>query len=150
MKHRLTSALILLTSAGFLSVPAVAADPAAAIKYRQATMKALAGHLGAASALAKDEVSAEGHLAVHVDALAATAKLMEGLFPAGSGQGQTSALPAIWDNPTDFAKAVAASDAAATALASTPKDDAAALGAALGAVGKTCGGCHGAFREKKQ
>jgi len=150
MRSVLSRCLVLCTSVAVLSAPALAADPAAAIKYRQATMKALAGHLGAASALAKGEIAAQGHLTVQVDALVATAKLTGDLFPADSAQGESAALPAIWENSADFAKAVAELDTAAAALAAAPKGDSAALGAALGALGKTCGGCHGSFRAKKQ
>jgi cytochrome c556 len=70
------------------------------------------------------------------------------LFPAGSQQGKTAALPAIWEHKADF-------DARANKLeldakaAQTGITDQASLQAALQRVGQNCGGCHETYRKKE-
>ncbi|MBM3609473.1 MAG: cytochrome c [Alphaproteobacteria bacterium] len=69
------------------------------------------------------------------------------LYPAGSNQGETAALPSIWKNKADFdnkMKALAAD--AATALKAI--SDEASFKANFPAVLKNCGGCHGEYRRK--
>jgi len=69
------------------------------------------------------------------------------LYPAGSNQGETAALPSIWQNKADFdnkMKALAAD--AATALKAIT--DEASFKANFPAVLKNCGGCHGEYRRK--
>jgi cytochrome c556 len=69
------------------------------------------------------------------------------LFPAGSHQGKTAALPVIWERKADF-------DARATKLAQDAKaaqtgiTDQASLQAAVQRVGQNCGGCHETYRRK--
>ena len=71
------------------------------------------------------------------------------LFPEGTATGKTEASPKIWENMADFtAKADAWKKAVADAAAANPQD-VAALGAQVGAIGKTCGACHEVYRIKK-
>jgi cytochrome c556 len=56
------------------------------------------------------------------------------------------ALPAIWENPEDFASKQAALLEAATALQAAAGTDLAGLQGALGGVGQACGSCHQAYR----
>ena len=79
-----------------------------------------------------------------------TAEKIPSLFPKGSTQGKTKALPAIWEKSDEFAKDAknlgrAASELAAAAKA---KDDA-AIGEKVKAVSGACGACHKAFRAEK-
>jgi len=70
------------------------------------------------------------------------------LFPAGTHQGKTAALPVIWERKADF-------DARATKLEQDAKaaqagiTDQASLQAAVQRVGQNCGGCHEAYRRKE-
>jgi cytochrome c556 len=70
------------------------------------------------------------------------------LFPSGSQQGKTDALPVIWDRKADF-------DARATKLEKDAKaaqrviTDQASLQPAVQRVGQNCGGCHGTYRRKE-
>ena len=148
MKRSLAPCVLALAAAAALSTSALAADAPPSVKYRQATMKALGGHMSGASSLLKGEVDAKGHLAVHMDGVVATGKLVKDLFPAGSDKGDTEALPAVWDKAADFKKAVGAMDDALGRLAAA-KADPEAQKNAFGDVGKTCKGCHDGFRKKK-
>lgn len=88
-------------------------------------------------------------------AVAQAAKLKElelafvNMFPAGSDKGDTKALPTIWTDRAGFVAASKASDAAYDKLAvAAGSGDLAALTAAFGETGKTCGACHDKFRVK--
>ncbi|MDP7641941.1 MAG: cytochrome c, partial [Alphaproteobacteria bacterium] len=68
----------------------------------------------------------------------------------GSGDGDTDALPSIWQDWAKFEAAAKTLQTAAANLADAAgSGDMAAIGAAAGAVGKACGGCHEPFRKKK-
>ena len=75
------------------------------------------------------------------------AQQVPALFPAGSQQGKTAALPVIWERKADF-------DARASKLqqdakaAQTGITDQASLQAAVQRVGQNCGGCHETYRRK--
>jgi cytochrome c556 len=78
---------------------------------------------------------------------AGTADKVKALFPDSSKSGDTAALPAIWENKADF-------DAKMAKLSSDAKDkdatvkDLDSFKAAIGEVGKNCGGCHNSYRKK--
>jgi len=138
---------------GIASVATAADEPAAAVKYRQAVMKAIGGHTGSIAAVAKGQVSYGSHVVEHARSLAAMGRIAADLFPAGSGQSsgaKTGALASIWDKPDDFKKAVDAFQTATADFAKAAESgDMQATMAAFGAVGKSCGGCHKPFREKQ-
>jgi cytochrome c556 len=131
-------------------VGTASADGAANIKYRQAHMKALGGHMGALAAVIKGQAGSKEHVAGHAKAIAAIGTIMGDLFPADSAKGETTAKPEIWSKPDDFRKAVVAFAAASTKLGAAAGSDLNAVKAAFGGVGKSCGGCHKPFRVKKK
>ena len=117
------------------------------IKYRQATMKAIGGHMGASSQIVRGKVSPEGHLVMHADALAALSSDLTALFPEGSDFGETKAKDAIWENWSDFEKAAAdAKQATSEFAAAAGSGDADRIKAAHKALGKACKGCHEDYR----
>lgn len=68
-------------------------------------------------------------------------------FPAGSDQGKTDALPAIWTSMDDFkARAMALSNEAAAAATAAGQGEAAFKAAAGKAFGE-CKGCHEKYRK---
>lgn len=150
---------IVLAGAGFAVIAALAGpvelqaadDPANVIKYRKSVMGALGGHISAIGAVVKGEASYSQHVAAHAKALHATGLMLGDVFPEGTGEGKTRSLPAIWSEPAKFDSAVKDFQAATAKLAEVAEGgDMAAIGAALGAVGKGCGGCHKPFREEKK
>ena len=83
-------------------------------------------------------------------AMVAFAKTVPGLFPEGSGTGDTRALPAIWSDWQGFEKASADHIAAVEKLqAAAQSGDASALGDQLKVTGATCGACHKPYRAEK-
>jgi cytochrome c556 len=70
------------------------------------------------------------------------------LFPDSSKTGgDTAALPAIWENKADFEAKLAKLSADAKETDATVKDID-SFKAAMGIVGKNCGGCHNTYRKK--
>ena len=148
VRNFVIAAFVAALGAGFAGV--VAAGPAEDIKFRKAHMKTLSGHLGAIFMVIKGEAGDKSHIAAHASALANVAMMAGGLFSAGSGTGDTAALPVIWEKSGEFKEKVKAlEDASAKLFGAARKGDMAKIGAAAGGVGKSCGGCHKVFRKKK-
>ena len=62
--------------------------------------------------------------------------------------GDTAALPAVWENKSDFTAKFAKFGADSKAAAAQVKDlD--SFKAQMGEVGKNCGGCHNTYRKKQ-
>lgn len=123
-------------------------DPEEIIKYRQAMMKALSGHMSAAARLVRGKVSYSGHLREHADAIAALAAHVGDLFPEGSDFGETEALEAIWEQPDKFAEAAQNNADAAAALRAAAASGQ-GIDAAFGDLSDACKSCHKTFREKE-
>ena len=118
------------------------------IKYRQNVMRAIGGHTGSIAAVVKGEVDFTGHVAAHADSIAALSGAVLEMFPQGTDSGaDTRAKPDIWQDWDGFTEAAEAFEAAAGNLAQAAAGgDQAAIAAAFGDLGKSCGGCHRPFR----
>lgn len=119
------------------------------IKERQQMMK----HAGGATALAGKMLkgAAPFELGKVQDALKAYVDLADKapkLFPAGSQNGDTGALPAVWTERADFDKRFVklAADAKAAQAAIT---DEFTFQEQFPKVLKNCGGCHEHYRAKE-
>ena len=140
--------LVLAAAIAAAGITAVAAqsDPIAA---RKALMKSV----GDQGRVARDMI--DGKTPFNADAakkVLATyedvATKMPALFPDNSKSGDTAALPAIWENKSDFNAKMAKFGADSKAAAAQVKDlD--SLKAAMGEVGKNCGGCHQTYRKRQ-
>lgn len=86
-------------------------------------------------------------LTARIDEMITFYRGLPALFPAGSGTGNTRALPTIWSDRAGFEQAnagmVTALQTLRTAAAS---GDVAATTAAFNAAGATCGSCHRPYR----
>lgn len=135
--------LLVLTGA------AGASEPENYIKYRQAVMKAIGGHMGASGLIARGKVAENAALAVHAKALASLNADLTRLFPEGSDFGETKAKAEIWEEWAKFEQAAnAARDATAAFAAAVDGGDAGKIAAARKDVGESCKGCHEDFRQK--
>lgn len=146
-----TPALALcLALAGTATSDTVLAEPAAedARDYRIAIMTAMRGHIAAISMQLRELVEDHGFLAEHAKALASTAAELSHVFPPGSNVDDSEALPAIWEQPEQFAQAVAEVERATAAFSEVASSgDRQAIGAAFREVGAACRGCHDNFRK---
>ncbi len=118
-------------------------------KERADTMKGFGGAAKSLGAMFKGEapfdlvkVQAAGKM------IAQKAPTIPSLFPEGTNEGESEALPIIWEDWDGFkaAAALLGERAAVLAAAEDPK----AAGAAFGAMVKACGGCHEKYRLKKE
>jgi cytochrome c556 len=137
------SSLALVTSAAF-------ADP---IADRKALMKERGGIVGQLSKVTKGEEAFDAaKVLASLTALHANAEKfdVDALFPAGSDQGDTRALPKIWEDMAGFkTEAEKFETVTAEAVAAAPQD-VEALKAQVGAIGQACGTCHEAYRRPSE
>lgn len=148
--HKLCSIAAAITLTLAIQSPAQAESNIENItKYRHAVMELLAGHMSALALIAQGKVDQGAFTESHAAAIASATAEIGALFPEGSGGEETHALPAIWENPDDFANAVAKAREAGSALGdAAASSDPNALMPAFAAVGKTCKGCHEDYREE--
>ena len=122
----------------------------AAIGYRKAYMGSIGGHFGAIRRLVAGEVSHEGDLAMHANALAALSANLVKLFPEGSGTGETDAKAEIWEQWEDFTAAAEKAEEAGRALAvAVAGGDAEAIEGAARDLSQSCRGCHREFKVRR-
>jgi cytochrome c556 len=137
--------------AGLLAISAVTtmaqdafvapATPEEAVEMRQALMREDGGIMRGLGGLSGAEAVAA------LNTVLTNYTHIPDLFPEGSIVGDSEALPAIWENWDTFTTIVETGKTAATdAIAAAEAGDAAAYGAALQALGGTCGACHQQFR----
>jgi cytochrome c556 len=121
------------------------------VAVRQATMEANAKHAGAIKFILAEEPGLIKQVAFHARAIAEAAEYVPAMFPQGSTQSPTNALPAIWEKPDQFRQAAERAHGLAEKLAETAEGgDVQATQAAFGVLGKEgCGGCHETFRKKE-
>ena len=112
-------------------------------------MKVIGGDIGAIAKVAKGEAEYSPALVERAKRMDLLSKTVLVLFPQGS-EGRRSKAE-IWSDWAGFEKAANAFTAATPALVSAVESgDKGQIGAALGAVGKSCGGCHKPFRKPKE
>ncbi|MDP1603761.1 MAG: cytochrome c [Legionella sp.] len=146
MKFTTAFAVVAIVSLGATAVVAQQ-DPIAA---RKALMKESGQAAGAAAKMVKGEApfdlaTAKKSMATFQD----VAAKMPALFPETSKSGgETTAAPKIWETNADFKAKFVKFGADAKAAEASVKDlD--SLKAAMGEMGKNCGGCHETYRVKK-
>jgi cytochrome c556 len=138
-----------LASPGF-----AAQDPnEKAIKARQGEMQLRSFNAGPLFGMAKGDIEYDAELAT---TLAGNLKLMLDLdngraWPTGSDNGMydsTTALPKIWETFPEIGEYGKRYKTAVNELAAVAGDGVDALRSKVGALGKSCKGCHDEFREK--
>ncbi|NJN52001.1 MAG: cytochrome c [Gammaproteobacteria bacterium] len=147
MSVRLT--LLSFAASSMILSSGIASADEGAIGYRQKVMDAVGGTMQAMVAIAKQEVPHGAHLKVHAANMAGLASIAGDVFPAGSGGGDSDALPAIWTDAAGFQERLDAFQAAATQLdAVVSSGDMSKFGEALGGLGQSCKGCHDNFKAE--
>ena len=140
---------------GTMSQTIAAGDFDREIKARKAVMQLYAFNLGALGAMAKGEVEYNADQASTAAAnLAALVSMNNGaMWPQGSdataNPGKTRAKLENWTNYPQAAEYGKALREAAANMSGEAGKGLDALRAAIGPVGKSCGGCHENFRTPK-
>lgn len=132
---------------GSLVTTNLSADTAVQVKYRQDVYQAIGGHMGAIVGILREGIRQED-LALHARGLAALANVTPALFPEGSLNEKSDALPKIWEDRADFDQKVSdfvkAADGFAAAAGS---GDMSQVGPAIQALGGSCKGCHDNYKK---
>ena len=151
LKHTLLAGLAALPLATLpLAGVAVAqtAPGANPVATRQEGLKRMQGHMEAIQAAVRGGGDIRG-LTPRTDDMIAWFRDFPALFPAGSDQAPSKALPTVWSDRAGFeskaADAVAAAERLRVAVAT---GDAATVGPALQAMGGACGACHRVHRSR--
>jgi len=121
-----------------------------AVDDRQATMKAVGKAIGKLAAIAKGEAPFDaGVVKENASTIATKLEAYKDMFPEGSQKGakETWAKPEAWTDRAGFEAARMKAHDAALALAAVT--DESKFGAALGALGNGCKGCHEKYRRQK-
>jgi cytochrome c556 len=138
--------LVVAVVVGGAAVAAIAAD---AFHDRHMAMEAVGDAMKPLGAMAKKAAPFDAAVVkASATTIADNLKKAQGLFPAGSGGGESRAKAEIWTDAAGFEKGMKDGYAAAVALQSV--SDEAAFGPALGALGGSCKSCHDKYRIPKQ
>ena len=122
------------------------ADAEVDIKYRKAVYGIVGGHMSSMGTILKEGVHRD-EFAFHAKGMAEVAKLVPGLFPDGSDDGKTNALPAIWSQPDEFQEYLDDFLVAAEEMGKVAdSNDMRAIGGAMKALGGSCKGCHDKYK----
>lgn len=141
--------LAVLAVAGGMVANGALAQGGDVIAQRRAGLKRMGEHMEAMKPVAEARGDVRA-LAPRFDDMIAWYRQMPTLFPPGSDQGDTKALPAVWSQREGF-------DAANTRLlgqldvlkAAATAGDAAAFSSAYSVTGSQfCGGCHRNYRAR--
>lgn len=125
--------------------------PEQVIAYRQSLFKTIGWNFAPMGAMVKGSKSWDAaEFKRRSIAVAFAAVQLDEAFAAGSDRGAvTDALPAIWENPDDFAAKLKAfrqtSNALRIAAAGGDQDR---IKAAFGELRQTCGDCHETYRAE--
>ena len=150
-KKLLAAGLALALGAGFTVNALAQAKPETLVKQRQAAMTLIGKYWGPLGGMAQGKVPYDANVvARNAGFLEALSKMpWDGFHPSTQGE-KTAALPEIWKDEAKFKAAQEFLQGNVAKLVSTAKGgDEGAVRAALGDVGKSCGGCHNTFREKR-
>ena len=134
-----------------LALPAAAqfAKPEDAIKYRKSAFFVMQQNFSRVAAMAQGKIPFDAKVAAESAAVAESmSKLPWAAFGPGTDKGDTEAKADIWSDRAkfnDYAEKMQAEMAKFNAAAKTGSLD--AIKATVGAVGKTCKGCHDAFKS---
>ena len=155
MRHKLVSHPTLIALSFVIATSAIAFAHSGAtgvVKLRMDMMGAIGDSMKVIGSMMKGQTAfdANGAKAAAMR-IAGHADEIPDLFPEGSTQKPSEALPAIWQNWDEFVKITGEMKAAAQTLADAASvaTQADQIRAQFGAVGKSCGSCHERFRLKQ-
>jgi len=152
MNKKLMSAALAVALGAGASLAFAQAKPEVLVKQRQAAMTLQGKYMGPLGAMA------QGKAPFNAAVVARNAGYLEALsampwdgWDANTKDVKSATLPAAFSDTAKFKTAGDNFQAAVGKLVVASKgSDEAATKAAIGNVGKTCGGCHDDFRQKPQ
>lgn len=122
----------------------------AAVQFRQALLQLVRSNVGPLGGMAKGAVPFDAQvMATNGERLEQLSLMMADYFKTDTRTFNvgTDALPAIWEDTADFQSKIEALTTASKALqAAASSGDESAYRPAIGAVLKTCKGCHDSYK----
>jgi cytochrome c556 len=138
---------ILVAGAVMLGITAATAQ-SNVIEQRQNLMKQFGAATRTASGMLRGQTPFDlAQVQAALRTYSQGAKQAPALFPEDSKTGKTKALPAVWENKTDFNGIFAKLDQDATSALAAIKDEA-TFKAEMPKVLQNCGGCHNKYQQK--
>lgn len=127
------------------------AKPEVLVKQRQSAMTLIGKYWGPLGGMAQGKVPYNAEVVQRNAAyLEALAKMPWDGFDPSTKDVKSAALPEVYSNQAKFKEAADRLQNETAKLAQVSKSgDENAIKAQLGAVGKSCGGCHNDFRQKQ-
>lgn len=127
------------------------AKPEVLVKQRQSAMTLIGKYWGPLGGMAQGKVPYNAEVVQRNAAyLEALAKMPWDGFDPATKDVKSAALPEVYSNQAKFKEAADRLQNETAKLAQMSKSgDENAIKAQLGAVGKSCGGCHNDFRQKQ-
>ena len=143
--------LALAMSVGYTITAFSQAKPDVLVKQRQSAMTLIGKYFGPTAGMASGKVPFNAQVVTrNAGYLEVLAKMPWDGFDASTKDEKSRALPAVWSEAGKFKDAQDALGNAVGKLVSASKGaDEGAMKAAIGDVGKACGGCHDNFRQKQ-
>ena len=151
MRKRLMAGGVIVALGATVTLTAFAqAKPEVLVKQRQAGMTLIGKYFGPLGAMAQGKAPYNAQIvARNAGYLEVLSRLPWDGFDSSTANEKTKALPAVYSNHAKFSEAAVNMQGAVDKLAAATKGgDEKTVKAAIGAVGKTCGGCHENFRQK--
>ena len=129
-----------------------AADEEGMIDYRKDVMLSMAAHFSALTELLAGGLEVdERHIETQATSLGLNAQLVSSLFPPESSDGDTSALPGIWQRPEQFLnRAEAAEREGRNLVAAAESGDREFMVQSLKRLADACRNCHREFRFEEE
>src|SRR6185503_1421414 len=151
MKRSGLAVVVALALGGMAGAVLAQAKPETLVKQRQSVMTLQGKYFGPMAGMA------QGKVPFNADVVRRNAAFLDNLsrmawdgFDASTKDVKSAALPAIYEQPDKFKEAAARLENEAHKLYEVSRGgDEAAVKAQIGAVGKSCGGCHESFRQKQ-
>lgn len=152
MKHALIAAVIGTSTLLASGTAAAQVKPEDVIKFRQSVYTVIGWHVRPLGAMVKGQAPFDqAEFAKNAEIVAMMSTIAPHAFAPGSDKGATTrAKPEIWSDAAGFKKAMDSFQAEATKLAQVAKTATSvdAVRGQFGALGKSCGACHDAYRTK--
>jgi len=135
----------------FVHTAVVGQDPEAQVEERQDVMESFGDSSKAITAYVRQGSGTVEDVRRAAAVIRQGAERLPGLFPEGTGVGvgDSKALPAIWEQPEDFAERIRTLQAAAADFSSAADGgDRETIARSFAELGRACGGCHEQYRER--
>ena len=125
---------------------------AAAVQFRQALLQLVRSNVGALGAMARDRIPMDAAtIEKNATRIEQLSKMMDDYFAVDTRKFdvETEALPVVWENYSDFQSKISDLESASSELKmAAQKGDSDNYKARIGAVLKTCKGCHDTYKAE--